>query len=145
MAAVVYEVWNNKLYTNTLLEICQQTLKIWEAAPWNSQVGPPCSSHLSPCRNTQCSVLHTRWLGKGFLLSLAANKLIPHVLKSLTGGKKASVVSVDTNTRGFTSTFKVWCLPLHFKAQLRWKPFSIVAASRRSLMISSEEYSGNFR
>lgn len=29
--------------------------------------------------------------------------------------------------------------------QLRWKPFSMVAASRRSLMMSSEEYSGSFR
>ena len=30
-------------------------------------------------------------------------------------------------------------------AQLRWKPFSMVAAKRRSLMMSSEEYSGSFR
>lgn len=30
-------------------------------------------------------------------------------------------------------------------AQFRWKPFSMVAARRRSRMISSEEYSGNFR
>lgn len=44
-ATVVYEVWNDKLYTNTLLEIYQWTLKIWEAALWNSQVGPPFSSH----------------------------------------------------------------------------------------------------
>ena len=30
-------------------------------------------------------------------------------------------------------------------AQLRWKPFSMVAASRRSRMMTSEEYSGSFR
>lgn len=31
------------------------------------------------------------------------------------------------------------------EGQLRWKPFSMVAANRRSLMMSSEEYSGSFR
>lgn len=31
------------------------------------------------------------------------------------------------------------------RGQLRWKPFSMVAARRRSLMMSSDEYSGSFR
>lgn len=37
-----------------------------------------------------------------------------------------------------------WMLKVQH-AQLRWKPFSIVAARRRSLIISSEEYSGSFK
>lgn len=44
-----------------------------------------------------CSVL-AGWLVKGFVLSLAANKLIPHVLKALMVEKKASVISMEDHT-----------------------------------------------
>lgn len=52
--------------------------------------------------------------------------------------------SLQQNTTGFISPGS-WSVVQGEHAQLRWKPFSMVAARRRSLMISSDEYSGNFR
>lgn len=44
------------------------------------------------------------WVVKGFVLSLAANELIPHVFKALTVEKKASVISVEDHVLLFTQT-----------------------------------------
>lgn len=44
------------------------------------------------------------WVVKGFVLSLAANQLTPHVLKALMVEIKASVISVEDHTLLCTQT-----------------------------------------
>lgn len=121
-------------------------------------------NHRLPERNDRLSVLffffsQSVMPGEKTILSLAANnkkkKALHPVspLKPRGGGvrntqqeeERPCLFSAHKHKRGSATSNTLQCPASPVGVQFRWNPFSMVAASRRSRMISSEEYSGNLR
>lgn len=120
-------------------------------------------NHRLPERNDRLSVLfffqsvsHARRKDHFIISSEQQKKKALHPvspLKPRGGGvrntqqeeERPCLFSAHKHKRGSATSNTLQCPASPVGVQFRWNPFSMVAASRRSRMISSEEYSGNLR